>query len=164
MTPHRETLFSVVPTSNSLVSVSDPRRDFWADTAPFKGPRLTLCIASETTEIQGHRQVCRAGRGGTTTLSTTTDANLDWAFVENTLFYAQILDCEKSTEYNWVSDQTWSPALMRWCFLYLPLQGWPPPPLIVCSFQDHKGLSPDQHQVWEICHKFRKFNPFSISS
>ena len=28
MTPHRETLFSSVPPSNSLVSVSDPRRAF----------------------------------------------------------------------------------------------------------------------------------------
>ena len=32
-----ETLFSSVPHSNSLVSVSDPRRAFWADTAPFSG-------------------------------------------------------------------------------------------------------------------------------
>ena len=25
---------------------------------PFKGPRLTLCVASRTTQNQGHRQVC----------------------------------------------------------------------------------------------------------
>ena len=25
-----------------------------------------------------------------------------------TYFLTQVLDCEKSTEYNWVSDQTWS--------------------------------------------------------
>ena len=55
-----ETLFSSVPPSNSLVSVSDPRRAFWADTAPFSGPQLASCIASGTTEIQGHRQVCHA--------------------------------------------------------------------------------------------------------
>ena len=87
-----ETLFSVVSPCNSLiawranqwplnslVSVSDPWRAFWADTAPFKG--LALCIASGTTEIQGHHQVCRARRR-------TTDKNLDWcAFVANALFY-----------------------------------------------------------------------------
>ena len=49
--------------------------------------RLASCVASGTTEIQGHRQVCRARRGGPRTPSTTTDANLDCAFVENALFY-----------------------------------------------------------------------------
>ena len=48
---------------------------------------LASCVASGTTEIQGHRQVCRARRKGPRTLSTTTDANLDCAFVENALFY-----------------------------------------------------------------------------
>ena len=52
----RETLFSVVPPSNSLVPVSDPWRAFWADTTPFKGPRLALCVASGTSEIHGYRQ------------------------------------------------------------------------------------------------------------
>ena len=50
-------------------------------------PRLALCVASGTTEIQGHRQVCRARRGGPRTPSTTTDANLGCAFAENALFY-----------------------------------------------------------------------------
>ena len=97
--------FSSVPPSNSLVSFSDPRRAFWADTAPFSGPRLASCVASGTTEIQGHRQVCRARRGGPRTPSTTTDANLDCAFVENALF-TPILDWDKTTEYDSVSDQT----------------------------------------------------------
>ena len=80
--------FSSVPPSNSLVSVSKPIKGvFWADTAPFKGPRLALCVASGTTEIQGHRQECSARREGPRTPSTTTDANLDCAFVENTLLY-----------------------------------------------------------------------------
>ena len=61
-----------VPPSNSLVSVSDPR--------------LASCVASGTTEIQGHRQAWRARHGGPRTLSTTTDANLDCAFIENALF------------------------------------------------------------------------------
>ena len=52
-----ETLFSSVPPSNSLDSVSDPWRAFWADTAPFKGPRLASCVACGTTEIKGCRQV-----------------------------------------------------------------------------------------------------------
>ena len=69
-----ETLISSVPPSNSLVSVSDPWRAYWADTPPFKGPRLASCVASGTSEIQGHRQVCRARRGGPRTLSTTTGA------------------------------------------------------------------------------------------
>ena len=67
-----------------------PWRAFWADTAPFKGPRLTSCVASGTTEIQRHRQVWRARRGGPRTPSTTTDANLDCAFVENALFYTDL--------------------------------------------------------------------------
>ena len=54
---------------------------------PFKGPRLASCVASGTTEIQGHRQVCRARRGGPRTPSRTTDANLDCAFVENALLF-----------------------------------------------------------------------------
>jgi len=58
----REKLFSFVPHSNSLVSVSDHWRAFWADAAPFNGPRLASCVASGTTEIQGHRQVSRARR------------------------------------------------------------------------------------------------------
>ena len=82
-----ETLFSFVPLRNILVSVSDPWRAFWDDTAPFKGPRLASSLASRTTEIQGHSQVCRARRESPRTPSTTTDANLDCAFVENALFY-----------------------------------------------------------------------------
>ena len=31
---------------------------------PFKGPRLASCVACGTTEIQRHRQVCRAWRRG----------------------------------------------------------------------------------------------------
>ena len=54
-----KTRFSVVPPSNSLISVSDPWRAFWADMAPFKGPRLASCVASGATEIQGHCQVFR---------------------------------------------------------------------------------------------------------
>ena len=59
-TPRCETLYSAlaVPPSNSLVSVWDPWRAFWADTPFFKG------------------------RGP----SRTSDANLDCAFVENALF------------------------------------------------------------------------------
>ena len=34
-----------------------PSKDFYcADMAPFKGPRLASCLASRTTEKQGHRQ------------------------------------------------------------------------------------------------------------
>ena len=51
------------------------------------GPRLALCVASGTTEIQGHHQVWRARRGGPRTPSRTTDANLDCPFVENALIF-----------------------------------------------------------------------------
>ena len=61
---------------------------------PFKGPRLSLCVASGTTEKQGH---CHGAVLGAETPSITTDANLDCAFVEKTLF-TPMLDCEKSTE------------------------------------------------------------------
>ena len=61
-------------------------KGFQADRVPFKGPRLASCVASASTEIQGHRQVCRARCGGPRTPSPTTDANLDCAFVENALF------------------------------------------------------------------------------
>ena len=50
----REFLSSSVSPSNSLISISDPWRAFWADTAPFKGPQLASCIASGNTEIQEH--------------------------------------------------------------------------------------------------------------
>ena len=84
----RETLFSSVPPSNSLVSVSDPWGAFWADTAPYKGPSLASCVASGITEKQGHNQVCRARLGGPRTESKAADANLDCASVDNALFYA----------------------------------------------------------------------------
>ena len=87
MTSIWETLFSSVPPSNFLISVSDPWRAFWADTVPFKGTLLASCIASVTTEKQVQRQVCRTRRGGSRTPSTTIDANLDCGFVENALFY-----------------------------------------------------------------------------
>ena len=39
-----ETLFSSIPPSNSLVTVLDLGRAFWADTAPFKGLWLVRCF------------------------------------------------------------------------------------------------------------------------
>ena len=51
-----ETLSSFVPPSHSLVSVSNPWRTFGADTAPFKGLCLALCVASGSSEKQGYRQ------------------------------------------------------------------------------------------------------------
>ena len=53
MTPCRgKTLFSYFPSTNSLVSVSDPRKAIWADKAPFKGSWLAICVASKTTKNQ----------------------------------------------------------------------------------------------------------------
>ena len=39
---------------------------------------------------QGHSQVCRARRGGSRTLSKTTDANLDCASAENPRFHTNL--------------------------------------------------------------------------
>ena len=54
--------------------------------APCKGTRLASCVASGTTEIQGHRQVWRTRRGGLRIPSLTAESNLDCAFVENATF------------------------------------------------------------------------------
>ena len=87
MTPHRGNTI-LFRSSQQLPHLRlGPLKAFRANTAPFEGPRLASCIASGTTEIQGHRQVCRARRGGPRTLSRTTLANLDCAFVENTLVF-----------------------------------------------------------------------------
>ena len=75
MTPHRGyTLFSSVPPSNSLVSVSDPLRAFLSWQGALQGPstRLVRCFWN-------YRK---------TRTPSTTDANLDCAFVENALFYS----------------------------------------------------------------------------
>ena len=53
---------------------------------PARGLNPDAYVASGTTEIQGHRQVCGTRCGGPRT-PLTTDANLDCAFVENTLSY-----------------------------------------------------------------------------
>ena len=55
MTPCGETQFSVVPPSNSLVSVLDPERAFTAHSVA-----IASYIAYGTPEKQGYRQVCRA--------------------------------------------------------------------------------------------------------
>ena len=52
---------------------------------PSKALKLTSCVASRTTEKQGHL----AMPGGPRTLSLTADTNLDYALVENTLVYTE---------------------------------------------------------------------------
>ena len=107
--------FLFCSSQHSLASVLDPWRAFWADTAPFKGPRLASCVASGTTEIQGDRQVCRTRCRNPRTLSKTVNANLDYAFVENALF-TQILNCVESIEKKCVNDQTCPlPTYLPYC-------------------------------------------------
>ena len=79
-----------LPTSLCLSKV-------WPLTQFFLFPRLAWCVAPGTTEIQGHHPVWCARRGGLRTPSTTADANLDCAFVENALI-TPVLDFETSTE------------------------------------------------------------------
>ena len=71
---------------------------------PSRALKLATYAAFGTIEIQGHRQVWCTRRWGPRTLSRASDVNLDCAFVENALFYTPILDWEKSTKCNWVSD------------------------------------------------------------
>ena len=100
MTPHRGNtiLFRSCQPSNSLVSVSDPWRAFWADKAPFKCPPLALCVAFRPSEIQGHRQVCRA-RHEESKNSVKNSWRKPWLCVcRKRTFFTPILDCEKSTE------------------------------------------------------------------
>ena len=79
-------LFSSDPASNSLVSVSDSWRAFWAGMANFNFPRHVGCIASGTSGKQEpHHVWCPVGAEVRGTASWITDANLDCAFVENTL-------------------------------------------------------------------------------
>ena len=91
MTPlDRETLFSspflpATPSSPSLTLEGF----FELTRQPSKTLKLSSCVASGTTEIQGYHQVCCARPGGPKTL---TDANLDTF----TLFM-MILDCNKQT-------------------------------------------------------------------
>ena len=59
MTPHQGIVFSFNPLSNSLVSVSDLCRDFWADTVPFKGPQLCL-VYSFKKHKDTVSEMCRA--------------------------------------------------------------------------------------------------------
>ena len=73
MAPHRETLFSVFPPSYSPPFVS--------------GPWLTSCVASRTSQLQGHRHVCRARWGGPRALLRTKGAYLDCAFKENAFVF-----------------------------------------------------------------------------
>ena len=104
--PVGQTFFSSVPHRNSVISVSDPWRAFWADTTPFKGPRLASYVDSGITEIQGPRQLCFARRGGPGHCQEL----LTQALIVR-LFKAPsstpILDFEKSTECNWVSGHSW---------------------------------------------------------
>ena len=88
MTPHRGkhcslTFLLATPSSASwtLEGLFELTR------CPSRTLNLASCVASGTTEIQGHCQVCRARRRSPRTPSTTTDTNLDSAFVEIALFY-----------------------------------------------------------------------------
>ena len=99
MTPHRGNYFSLLFLAATPSSPSQTLEGLFELTwrPSRKGPHLASCVASGTTEIQGHRQVCHPRRKGPRTLSKTTDANLNCLFVENA-FFTPILDCEKASE------------------------------------------------------------------
>ena len=122
-----ETLFSVVPPSNSLVSVSDPWRFFEltrCSSMAIDSPRALLPELQRYkdtdidwcgTQVPGHRQ-----------------KQLTKTLIVRLLkmhFYTLILDFEKSTEYIWVSDWTWSTLIMgkgdcRTLPATLPMSTW----------------------------------------
>ena len=61
---------------------------------PSRALNLASCLASRTTEIQRHCQVCPTGcRGPKTQRSSKTDSNLDCVFAK-THFFALIVDCK----------------------------------------------------------------------
>ena len=62
MTPHRGNTILFRSSQQLPRLCLGPLKGFSADMVLFKGPRLASCIASGTTEIQGHRQVWRARR------------------------------------------------------------------------------------------------------
>ena len=73
---------------------------------PSRAINLASYVSRASTEKQGHfqvTQVCCTRQWGPWTPSIF--ANLDCSL--KTHFLASILDCEKSTEYNRVDDQTW---------------------------------------------------------
>ena len=80
MIPCQATLFSSIPSSNSLVSSRTLEGLFLSR----HGALITdTCVASGTTEEEGHRQVRHARHRG----KHTTDAKLDRAFVEKALVF-----------------------------------------------------------------------------
>ena len=108
MTPCRGNTILFRSSSNSLVSISDLWRAFWADTAPFKGPqprRRARCFG--ITEKQGHHQVWRPRRGGSRTPSRTTDANLVVRLLKT--HFCLLL---------WILGGPWPPPDLRKCYFY----------------------------------------------
>ena len=83
----RSTLFSSITPSNSLVSVSGPRRAFWTDTVPFQGLQLAWCVASGTTENEGHCKVCQSLGAAEVSTKNNADTNLSRAFVKIALLF-----------------------------------------------------------------------------
>ena len=82
-----------------------PWRAFWQGT-PFKVPQPRL----EHGELQGNKETGSCAELGAKLRwqrQITTDPTLDGLFVENALVHWCFPDCKKSTEWNWVSDQTW---------------------------------------------------------
>ena len=137
ITPHWGNTFSSAPPSNSLFSVSDPWRASWVDTAPFSGPRLASCVASRTTEIQGHCQVCRTRPRGPRTLSKTAYAYLDFAFVgKRTYSHWSLIVKSQQNRIELVTRPE------------RPQNTFPPPPLL--SSQSH-GVRSHQVQPVQLC-------------
>ena len=111
-------IFPPVPPVNSLVHVSEPLRAFWAETAPFEGPRLPSYVASGATENQGHRQACRARRGR---IQDTFQSNYckpwkPWAFIEIAALCSYQKMVTPLTPLIWtqlVYCRSWQAALVR---------------------------------------------------
>ena len=89
MTPKRRTHIYSVPSSNSLVLVSDNQKTVGAETLPIKGlqQRLMLCFQNYKDTgilLVGCAVLIRCG--GSRTLTTKTNTILDCVFVKTNLF------------------------------------------------------------------------------
>ena len=93
MTPLREMLLSSAQPSNYVVSVLEGL--FELTRRPFSGPWFPLCVAFGTTE---NAKCAELGTEVPGHCQKTTDANLDFPFVDKTHFFELILECKKLIE------------------------------------------------------------------
>ena len=87
--------FSFDPPSNSLVSVSDPSKDFLPrHYRPQRALNFALCVAVGTSEIKAHNQVLNARGGGEVQVS----VKNNFCKPQLCALFKPLLHCEKPTK------------------------------------------------------------------